>query len=776
MMKTEYGNRGKQHRGSLRDLLYVIFGHKWKMLAFMIVLFGVVVLQTFLQSGIYRSEARLLVRLGRETVSLGPTATIGEIANITRTYDWEVNSEMEILRSREIIEQVVDGMGPEVFLRESQPVRSSDGAPTAAARVTSQVLDAMYGAIEAVKDAPRRLARQLGLSRKLSEREEAIERAIDNLKIKSLQNTSVISLAYEDRGPELAKDVLDTFIQAFLDKHMEVYSTDNSEQFFEQQVAGQLVKLRQAEVELQDAKNTMGISSLEDQRLTAVNNIGMLELGIAQTEGQLAAAVARVAELEKLLEDIPATIVTEETTGFSDYAADLMRSRLYDLRLQEKDLAARHPNGDIRLEFIRQQVREGEAMLAKEKSTPMRTETRTGINAARKEMQIELFREQSSISALRSKLENGRQQVVDAKHALQRLNEAEHKIQGLQRQITLLTNGYNQYFEKLEEARIEQALKGERISNISILQAATLPVVPVGPGKMVRLALGLALAIAGAVGFAFLCEHLDHSIKTPEDVQEKLELPTLASIPRTRQNRVHPVTPPARRVRLGGKIGHEVPMQWDLPTHLRRPYVAFREKLLLTANGASHTHYIIGVTSCSRCEGVSTVAANLASSLAEMGSGAVLLVDANPHDPSVHQIFQTRLSPGLLDIVTAGHKSSGDDKVIHRAANLSVLTAGGANGSPVKTLTVDHLVRFLHTTKQDYRFVVVDMPALDEDGSVVRLAGLCDGVVLVVETERLRWEAVLKARQQLQQWNINILGVLLNKRRFPVPNWVYSAL
>jgi len=775
-MKMEYGSRGKLRRGSLRDLLYVVFGHKYKMLTFMIVLFGVVALQTFLQSGIYRSEARLLVRLGRETVSLGPTATIGEIANINRTYDWEVNSEMEILRSREIIEQVVDRMGPGGFLRAHQPPRADDETATAAAQLTNNVLNAMYEAIEAVKDAPRRLARQLGLSRRLSDREEAIEVAIDNLQIKSLPNTSVISLAYEDRGAELARDVLDVFIQEYLDKHIAVYSTDNSEQFFVQQVAGQQAKLRQAEIELQNAKDTMGISSLEDQRLTAVNNIGMLELGIAQTEGQLAAAVARVAELEKMLQTIPDTIVTEETTGFSDYAADLMRSRLYELKLQEKDLAARHPNGDLRLEFIRQQVSEGEAMLAKEKATPLRTETRVGVNAARREMQIELFQEQSNISALRSKLENGRQQVTDAKHSLKLLNEAEHKINGLQREISLLTSGYNRYFEKLEEARIEQALKGEKISNISILQAATLPAVPVGPGKMVRLALGLLLAIAGGVGFAFLCDHLDHSIKTPEDVQEKLQLPTLASIPRSRQNRVHPVAKSPRRVRLGGKIGQETPVQWDLPAHLRRPYIAFREQLLLTANGASHTHYIIGVTSCSRCEGVSTVAANLASSLSEMGSGAVLLVDANAHDPSVHRIFQTRLSPGLLDVVTADHKSNGDEKTIHRAANLSVLTAGSANGAPVKALTVDHLVRFLHTTKQDYHFVVVDMPALDEDGSVVRLAGLCDGVVLVVETERLRWEAVLKARQQLQQWSINILGVLLNKRRFPVPNWVYAAL
>ncbi len=68
------------------------------------------------------------------------------------------------------------------------------------------------------------------------------------------------------------------------------------------------------------------------------------------------------------------------------------------------------------------------------------------------------------------------------------------------------------------------------------------------------------------------------------------------------------------------------------------------------------------------------------------------------------------------------------------------------------------------------------MPAAGEDGSLVRLAGLCDGVVLVVEARRLRWEVVSKAKQQLQQWNVNVLGVLLNKRRFPVPDWVYAAL
>ncbi|MEN6332821.1 MAG: hypothetical protein ABFE01_01085 [Phycisphaerales bacterium] len=776
-MKTEHGSQGRPRRGSLRDTLYIVFSHKGKMMAFMILLFGIVALRILLDSGTYRSEARVLVRLGRESISLDPTATIGEIAQINRTYDWEVNSELEILKSREIAERVVDRMGAGVFLEKKPRKKTSDAATaTAAARFTNEFVDVMSDLTDRMKETPRKLARQLGLSAALTDRDEAVEKVVKKLTIETLQNTNVLAAAYEDKDPELARDVLDAFMQAYLEKHLVVYSTSSAQPFFEQQVMSLLEKLRQTERAMQDLKDATGVSSLQDQRLAAVNRIGAMELAIAQTDGELASASAKVTEIETMLAGIPETVVLEETTGFSDYAADLMRTRLYDLQIQERDLEVKYPNGNRLLEMIHEQVNQGMAMLEKELAKPNRKETRTGLNVSHQQMQATLFSEQANISALRSKLDNMRTQVAQARDSLRLLNDAEIKTARLQRDLSLLTDSYNQYSAKLEEARIEQALKSERISNISVLQSPTLPVVPVGPGKLVSLILGLALALVGGVGFAFLCERLDHSIKTPEDVQERLQLPTLASIPRTRQNRVQPTTNPARLTRLTRRATRPAAPQWDIPQHVRRHYIAFRERLLLVANGASHGHYIIGVTSCSRCEGVSTVAANLASTLAEMGSGAVLLVDANPRDPSVHRIFQTKLSPGLIDVLTPGHRISPDNSIVRRVADLNLLTAGGVSGPTTKTISVDHLVRFLHATKPEYRFIVDDMPALDEDGAVVRLAGACDGLVMVVETERLRWEAVSKARQQLQQWNTNVLGVLLNKRRYPVPNWVYAAL
>ena len=101
---------------SLRDFHYILFRHKWKVIVFFLAVMVTVTLGTFLAAEIYRAEAKLLVRIGRENVSLDPTATTGQIISIGQSRESEINSELEILKSRELAEKVVDAMGPKAFL------------------------------------------------------------------------------------------------------------------------------------------------------------------------------------------------------------------------------------------------------------------------------------------------------------------------------------------------------------------------------------------------------------------------------------------------------------------------------------------------------------------------------------------------------------------------------------------------------------------------------------------------------------------------------------
>ena len=111
------------------------------------------------------------------------------------------------------------------------------------------------------------------------------------------------------------------------------------------------------------------------------------------------------------------------------------------------------------------------------------------------------------------------------------MNSTEVKMVNLQRELSLLDVKYRKYSDNLEQVRIDQALETNKISNISVVQAATASLKPVRPRKALNLALGLFLGIFGGIGLAFFSEYLDHSLRTPQDVEEKLDLQVLASIP-----------------------------------------------------------------------------------------------------------------------------------------------------------------------------------------------------------------------------------------------------
>ncbi|MHC4169420.1 MAG: CpsD/CapB family tyrosine-protein kinase [Planctomycetota bacterium] len=153
----------------------------------------------------------------------------------------------------------------------------------------------------------------------------------------------------------------------------------------------------------------------------------------------------------------------------------------------------------------------------------------------------------------------------------------------------------------------------------------------------------------------------------------------------------------------------------------------------------------------------------------------MLLVDANLGHPSVHETFKTKLSPGLADTLTNG-SNNGDAVTPSQVHNLHILSAGTTKRSFSEIFGSDELRKLLNSMKKNYRFVVLDLPAVNEASWAIRLACLCDGVCLVVEAERSRWEVVDRVREQLVRSNANLLGVVLNKRKLHIPQWLYRTL
>ena len=731
-------------QGSLRDFYYVLFRYKWRIIIFFLVIMVMTAVAVVLATDIYNSKAKLLVRLGRESVTLDPTATTGTIIPVHPSRESEMNTELEILRSQQIAEMVVDSIGAEALIYKEHPVAHSSASTMAKIR---KPLDILAKRIRQLKAR----SGNMGSTESSDKRDNAIRMVMNNLQLETQQMSNTINLAYKSQNPQLAQEVLTKVIESYLEKHIAVHQTPGSHQFFKQQSTQLQEKVTQLETELRNLRNQTGITSFDEQQRVILDRISVLESNRNTAEIALAASTATVDALKKTLAEIPDTVVTAVTEGFPNVAADGMRQRLYELQLMEQDLASKYEPESRRVRDIRKRIAAAEVLLNKEKTE--RTQISKGLNTTYVSLQSALLSEQASMSSLQAQVETLQTKLVSAQEELSTLHDIEVKVKSLAREIEIQEANYRKYAENLEQARIDDALESGKISNISLLQAATLPVIPESSRRMLTLLLGLAVAIFGGIGIAFVSEYADHSIKTPKQAEDKLGLSTLTCIPYV------PTFSIKRQSRVKGY--HEA-------------LDVLEEQILLSAQGTRKLR-VLAITGSHRNEGVSAVAANLATTLARLGQGDVLLVDANLNHPSVHETFKTKLSPGLAETLTNGSNNGGavTPSQVH---NLHILSAGTARSNYSEILNTDQLRKLLNSWKKNYRFIVIDLPAVNEASWAIRIARLCDGVCLVVEAERSRWEVVDRVREQLVKSETNLLGIVLNKRKLHIPEWLYRTL
>ena len=175
MEETEVEER--THERSLRDVYYVLFRHKWKMVLFLVTVIGTVTVGTLRRPDIFRSEAKLLLRLGRESVTLDPTVTTGQIIGVSRSRESEINSELEILKSRVLAGKVVDTIGPLAFLKRPDEILKEDTSSG------SDVAKNATGKTRDVRTAVERLRNpleQLSQAKRLSDRHKADQHGCQN--------------------------------------------------------------------------------------------------------------------------------------------------------------------------------------------------------------------------------------------------------------------------------------------------------------------------------------------------------------------------------------------------------------------------------------------------------------------------------------------------------------------------------------------------------------------------------------------------------------------
>ena len=176
-----------------------------------------------------------------------------------------------------------------------------------------------------------------------------------------------------------------------------------------------------------------------------------------------------------------------------------------------------------------------------------------------------------------------------------------------------------------------------------------------------------------------------------------------------------------------------------------------------------------------RGEGTSSVCAQFARSIVQGSAEKVLLVDANLRRPSIHSLFGLERESGLADVLD-GQASASDMIRKTEIPGLSIITAGTPTQDAPRLLGSAHFKKTLAEWKQHYSWVIFDSsPALAYADAVI-LGRLLDGVILVVQAGKTRWEIIRRAQEILKNAKANILGVVLNKRQYVIPRPIYRRL
>ena len=173
-------------------------------------------------------------------------------------------------------------------------------------------------------------------------------------------------------------------------------------------------------------------------------------------------------------------------------------------------------------------------------------------------------------------------------------------------------------------------------------------------------------------------------------------------------------------------------------------------------------------------EGNSNVVANFGIVLASAGE-RILLVDANLREPVLHTLFGVKNDQGMAELL-AGEKTPKQVMQSTYLPTLYLVTAGHLPQNPFPLFASGSIRAILRKMKTDADWILFDAPAVTAFNDAVALGPRTDGVVLVVRAEKTRWEVAQSARERLEEGKANILGVVLNDRKFHIPGWIYRRL
>ncbi len=495
--------RKTDYRTSLRDFFSILFKwKKWILIFFALVLF-VVTAASFTILPSYKATSKLLIKVGRENVFL-PTALNrdGLAVNLGNDRNEYINSEIEIIRSVSLAEQVI---------RQMEPVE------------VNKMLAGRWP--EFFKGLPSKAH-----ASKIEPEEASVylQKALD---VERVIKSNVVQVSYQHADPTFAAEMVNKLCEQYLDRHLNVHRDSKSNKFFKEQADILKKQLDDTERRRIDFKAANNISSLDEERNILLSKVNDQQAILNQTVSLKIEAEQRIKHLKHKLAAVPETILQGKEIDHNPYIISNLQTTLADLELKRKELLAKYTE---RSRFVKNV--DDEIKIIKDKLKVQETKrfgkSIFGLNDNYQRLQEELFHYEAEYEALKTRERIQRSQTKQLLDRIDGMNRVESELNNIQQQATIERQNYQLYLSKYEESRISEAMDKEKIVSVSMVEPAKPPIDPIFPKIKLNILLAALIGLFGGSSLAFMAEYFDDRLEKPEDLEQILELPVLGNIPK----------------------------------------------------------------------------------------------------------------------------------------------------------------------------------------------------------------------------------------------------
>lgn len=687
--------------------LNVLKRSKWRILGFAIVVTLLTIMVALTLVPKYTATATLLIESSQTKA-----VSFDEIYGLDSTKKEYYLTQFEVIKSNSIAREVITKLD-----LKSHP--DFIGTPSAIGEIKATI-KASLPFLNTKKDAPILSAQEqaerdmLGLLAAFKAR----------LSVSPIRNTQLVRISFESSDPKLAALVANTVGEVYIESQMrsKMGITQQASSWLNTRLSELRIQLDASEVRLQAYR--------EDQQLVDIEGIAGL---VTQELEQISKQLVDARGIKNNLESINRVI--------TEYGNDNLA-----LLASMPEITSHRVVQDVKREVViveRKLSELGEVYGPKHpkiiSATAELATVKTNLNKQIRDLitgiEKELNRTTRTVDALERDLAKIRAQYQD-------ITRKETDYNQLLREVETNRSIFNTFLSRSKETEVTSDFSS---AVARFTDRAHAPNEPSKPNKKLIVVLAFVASFGFAVVLSFVFDALNDTVKTKHDVENKLAQRMLGLLPY--------VPVPKKSV---------FPIHAYLEEQYRRfaeSVRTFRTSLLFTQ--LDREHKVIAVTSTSPGEGKTTTSANLAMSLAQMGS--VLLIDADMRKPSIAKRFDIPVfHPGLSNLIV-GTEQLGECIHTDVRSGVAIMPSGQVPSNPLELLSSPRFNELLNGLKAQYDYIIIDTPPTQAVSDALVISQSVDSVIYVVKSDITRIKIITAGLERLFEAKAHVAGVVLNK-------------